>query len=174
MSDLIGKLGCELVEEKEETLSTSQTQTQLRESHLATFQAASFQVDDIKRIRASERLSNPGRSERLSLQHGRSERLVQAHLDEIQRIRAFKRRANTHVAQVQRLTQNPEHNQFCSYEARDVSSSPTTSSSAHCTSVRGTIHPHRNVVATVPTLSATSSTSSRSVNAVTTVPTSYR
>ena len=158
ISDLIGKLGRELVEEKEEKLSTSQTQTQLRESPLATFQAASFQADEIKRIRASERLSNPGRSERLSLQHGRSERLAQVHLDEIQRIRASKRRADAYVAQVQRLTQDPEHNQFRLYEARDVSFSPTTSSSTHCTSVRGTIHPHRNVVATVPTVSATSST----------------
>ena len=86
MSDLIGKLGRKLVEAQEEKLSTSQTQPQLRESHLTTFQAASFQADEIKRIRDSERLSNPGRSERLSLQHGRSERLVQAHLDEVQRI----------------------------------------------------------------------------------------
>ena len=58
MSDLTGKLGRELVEGKEEKLSTSQTQTQLRgqtqtqlrESHIATFQAASFQADEIKRI----------------------------------------------------------------------------------------------------------------------------
>ena len=55
-----------------------------------------------------------------------------------------------------------------------MSFSPTTSSSAHYTFVRGTIHPHQNVVATVPTVSATSSTSSRSVNVVTTVVTLYR
>ena len=48
MSDLIGKLGQELVEGKEGKLSTSQTQ--LRESHLASFQAASFQADEIKRL----------------------------------------------------------------------------------------------------------------------------
>ena len=47
----------------------------------------------------------------------------------------------------------------------------TTSSSAHYTSVRGTIHPHRNVVATTPT---TSATSSRNVDVVTTAPTTYR
>ena len=180
MSDLIGKLGRELVEEQEKKISISQTQTHFRE---ATLQAASFQVDEIKRIRASdeikrirasEQLSNPGHSERLSLQHGRSEQLVQAHLNEVQRIRASKCRVDTHVAQVQRLTQNPEHTQFHLYEVRDASSSSTISPFAHCTSVRGTTHLHRNVVPTVPT--ATSSTSSRSVsrstNVVTTVPTS--
>ena len=66
---------------------------------------------------------------------------------------------------------------------------------SHYTSVKGTIHPHRNVAATVPTAtsstssrsasrsanvvttvltsSATSSTSSQSCNVVTAVPTSY-
>ena len=116
MSDVIGKLGRELVEVQEEEISKSQTQTQLR---AATLQAASFQADEIKRIRASdefkrirasERLSNPGHPERLSLPHDRLEQLVKAHLNEVKRIRASKRRADTHVAQVQRLTQNPEHN----------------------------------------------------------------
>ena len=110
LTDLICKLGRELIEEQEEKISTSQTQSQLR---AATLQAASFQVDEIKRIRASdeikrirasERLSNPGHSERHSLQRGRSEQLVQAHLNEVQHIRASKLRAVTHVAQVQRLT----------------------------------------------------------------------
>ena len=172
MADLIGKLGRDLVEEKEGKLSTSRTK--LRESHLATFQAASFQADETERIRASEQLSNPGHSERLSLQHGCSERLAQAHLDEVQCIRASKRRADAHIAHVRRLTQDPNHNQFRSYAAWDVSSSPTIYSSAHCTSFRGTIHPHRNVVATVPTMSATASTSSRSLTIATTAPTSYR
>ena len=45
MFDLIGKLGRELEEENDEELSTSQTK--LRESHLATFQSASFQEDEI-------------------------------------------------------------------------------------------------------------------------------
>ena len=88
-----------MVEEKEGKLSTSQTQ--LCESHLASFQAASFQADEIKRLRASEQLGNPGRSERLSIQHGRLERLAQAHFDEIKCIRASKRCADAHVAQVQ-------------------------------------------------------------------------
>ena len=80
ISDLIVKLDCELVEEQEGTISTSQTQTQLC---TATFQAASFQVDDIKHIQTSEQLSNPGHSEQLSLQHGHSDLLVLAHLDEV-------------------------------------------------------------------------------------------
>ena len=47
-----------------------------------------------------------------------------------------------------------------------------TSPSAHCTSVRGTICPHQNVVATMPTVTAP--TSSRNVNIVATASTSYR
>ena len=101
--------------------------------------------------------------ERLSLQHGRLERLAQAHLDEVQCIRASKRRAEAHVAKA-RLAQDPEYNQFLSYEAQDVSSSPMTFSSAHCTFIIGTIHPHRNIVTTVPTAFTTSS---RNVNIVT-------
>ena len=104
-SDIIGKLGRELVEEQEEKISKSQSQTQLR---AATLQAASFQAKEIKRIRASdnetkrirafERLSTPGHPERLSLPNDRSEQLVKAHLTEVKRIRASKRLADTHVA----------------------------------------------------------------------------
>ena len=130
MSDLIGKLNRELVEEKEGKLSTSQTK--LRESHLASFQAASLQADMIKHLRAFERLGNPSCLERLSLQHSCLERFAKAHLHKVQRIRASKRRTDAHVATA-RLAQDPEYNQFPSYEARDMLSSPTTSSSAHCT-----------------------------------------
>ena len=84
MSDFIGKLGQGLEEENDEELSTSQTQ--LCESHLASFQA-----NEIIRLRVSERLGNPGRLEQLSLQLGCSERLTQAHFEVIQRIRASKR-----------------------------------------------------------------------------------
>ena len=48
----------------------------------------------------------------------------------------------------------------------------TTTPSAQCTSVRGTIRPQQNVVATAPT--ATAPTSSRNVDVVATVPTSYQ
>ena len=47
----------------------------------------------------------------------------------------------------------------------------TTFPSAHCTSVRGTNRPHRNVVATT---TATAPTLSRNVDVVTTAPTSYQ
>ena len=53
MSDLIGKLGRESVEEEEGKLSISQTQ--LRESHLASFQAVLFKQ---MRSNVSELLNN--------------------------------------------------------------------------------------------------------------------
>ena len=172
MFDLICNLGQELEEENDEELFTSQTQ--LRESNLASFQAALFQEDEIKCFQASEQIGNPDRSEQLSLQLDCLERLTQAHYEEIQRIRASKHRADTLVAKA-RQAQDPasEYAQFLLLKEQDVlspytsSSTETTSQSAHCTSVRRTICPHRHNVAST---TATAPTSSQNVEVITTAP----
>ena len=129
-------------EEHYEELTTQQTQ--LFESH-----QASFQSDEIKSLRAFEQLEIPGRLEWLSLQLGCSEWLAQAHFDKFKRIIASKKLvsqqldqtcANNYVAKARQSqdsayilaktwqVQDLGYEQFLSWKAREVAFCYTSTS----------------------------------------------